>query len=117
MIESQITSRTKLLILNDLQNPTGAECSYAEFERLADLVLKHDLYVLCDEAYFDIRFDGESISFASLTGMAERCVILYTFSKKFAMAGWRLGAAIGPKIIIDIIAKINVNEESCGLVS
>jgi len=112
-IEGQITPRTKLLVLNDLQNPTGAECSFAELEKLAELVLKHDLYVLCDEAYFDIRYEGESSSLASLAGMAERCVILYTFSKKFAMTGWRLGAAIGPKEIIDVITKLNVNDESC----
>jgi len=112
-IEGQITPRTKLLVLNDLQNPTGAECSFAELEKLAELVLKHDLYVLCDEAYFDIRYEGESSSLASLPGMAERCVILYTFSKKFAMTGWRLGAAIGPKEIIDVITKLNVNDESC----
>jgi len=112
-IERQITPRTRLLVLNDLQNPTGAECSPTEREKLAELVLKHDLYVLCDEAYFDIRYEGESSSLASLPGMAERCVILYTFSKKFAMTGWRLGAAIGPKEIIDVITKLNVNDESC----
>jgi aspartate/methionine/tyrosine aminotransferase len=113
MIEDQITPKTKILILNDLQNPTGAECSTAEMEKLAEIVRKHDLWVLCDEAYFDIRYEGQSNSFASLPGMSERCVILYTFSKKFAMTGWRLGAAIGPKDIIDVIAKINVNDESC----
>jgi len=112
-IERQITPRTRLLVLNDLQNPTGAECSLAECKKLAELVLKHDLYVLCDEAYFDIRYEGKSFSLASLPGMAERCVILYTFSKRFAMTGWRLGAAIGPKEIIDVITKLNVNDESC----
>jgi len=112
-LESQITPRTRLLVLNDLHNPTGAECSAAEREKLAELVLKHDLYVLCDEAYFDIRYEGKSSSLASLPGMAERSVILFTFSKKFAMTGWRLGAAIGPKEIIDVITKLNVNQESC----
>ena len=113
MIERQITPRTRLLVLNDLQNPTGAECSMAELEKLADLVLQHDLYVLCDEAYFDIRYEGKSKSFASLPEMVERCVILYTFSKKFAMTGWRLGATIGPKDMIDIVTRLNVNDESC----
>lgn len=113
MFARQISPRTKFVILNDLQNPTGAECSKAEFEKIAELVRKHDLYVLCDEAYFDIRYEGKSTSFASLPGMADRCVILYTFSKKFAMTGWRLGATIGPKEIIDVIAKLNVNDESC----
>jgi aspartate/methionine/tyrosine aminotransferase len=113
MLESLITPRTRLLVLNDLQNPTGAECSQAELEKIAELVLKHDLFVLSDEAYFDIRYEGQSKSLVSLPGMAERCVILYTFSKKFAMTGWRLGATIGPKEIIDVIIKLNVNEESC----
>ena len=113
MLKKRITPKTKLLILNDLQNPTGAECSTEELQQIADIVLKHNLYVLCDEAYFDIRYEGQSKSFASLPGMAERCVILYTFSKKFAMTGWRLGAAIGPKDIIEVIAKLNVNDESC----
>jgi aspartate/methionine/tyrosine aminotransferase len=113
MLESRITPRTRLLVLNDLQNPTGAECSQAELEKLAELVLKYDLFVLCDEAYFDIRYEGTSKSLVTLPDMAERCVILYTFSKKFVMTGWRLGAAIGPKEIIDVIIKLNVNEESC----
>lgn len=113
MLEKRITPKTKLLILNDLQNPTGAECSAQELQKLAEIVRKHNLFVLCDEAYFDIRYEGKSKSFASLPGMAERCVILYTFSKKFAMTGWRLGATIGPKDIIDVIGKLNVNDESC----
>jgi len=112
-LKRQITPRTRLLVLNDLQNPTGAECSAAERAALAEIVLQHDLWVLCDEAYFDIRYEGRSVSFVSLPGMAERSVILYTFSKKFAMTGWRLGASIGPKPVIDVIAKLNVNDESC----
>ncbi|MEA2058123.1 MAG: aminotransferase class I/II-fold pyridoxal phosphate-dependent enzyme [Actinomycetota bacterium] len=112
-IERSISDKTRLLILNDLQNPMGAESSIAEHERLAELVRKHDLYVLCDEAYFDIRYAGKSTSFVEQPGMAERSVILYTFSKKFAMTGWRLGASIGPREVVDVIAKINVNDESC----
>jgi aspartate/methionine/tyrosine aminotransferase len=112
-IERQITPKTRVLILNDLQNPIGAEASPAEFERLAEIVREHDLQVLCDEAYFEIRYSGTSRSFAALPDMQERCVILYTFSKKYAMTGWRLGAAIGPQDVIDVIAKINVNDESC----
>ena len=112
-IERQITPRTRLLVLNDLQNPTGAVAKPGELQRLAGLVEKHDLTVLCDEAYFDIRYGGTSASFASLPGMEPRCLLLYTFSKKFAMTGWRLGAAIGPRELIDVIAKLNVNDESC----
>ena len=112
-IERLVTPATRLLILNDLHNPTGAECSPTELEGLADLARRHDLQVLCDEAYFDVRYKGTSRSLASLPDMQERCVILYTFSKKYAMTGWRLGAAIGPKPFIDICNTLNVNGESC----
>jgi aspartate/methionine/tyrosine aminotransferase len=112
-IEAAITPRTKLLIFNNLHNPTGAESPDAEIAALAELALKHDLYVLSDEAYWDIRYSGRSKSIVSIPGMQERTVILYTFSKKFAMTGWRLGGAIGPKEIVDVIATINVNQESC----
>lgn len=112
-LEAQVSPRTRILIFNNLQNPTGAESSPAELERVAEFALRHDLAVLCDEAYWDIRYSGQSRSLASLPGMAERSVILYTFSKKFAMTGWRLGAAVGPAAIVDVIAKLNVNDESC----
>ncbi len=112
-IARMITPRTRLLIVNDLQNPTGAEAAPAELQALADLAIKHNLTVLCDEAYFDIRYSGKSRSLIYLPGMEERSVLLYTFSKKFAMTGWRLGASVGPKAIIDVIAKLNVNDESC----
>jgi aspartate/methionine/tyrosine aminotransferase len=112
-IRAKITSRTRLLILNDLQNPSGAECSAEDLRAVAALAVEHELMVLSDEAYFDIRYEGKSRSIASLPGMEDRTVILYTFSKKFSMAGWRLGATIGPKKIIDVIAKLNVNDESC----
>ena len=112
-IERSITSRTRAIIFNDLHNPTGAVSPREELEALAELCLKHDLYVLSDEAYWDIRYAGAPLSIASLPGMAERTVILYTFSKKFAMTGWRLGAAVGPKDLIAVIATLNVNQESC----
>ncbi len=108
-----VTPKTRLLIVNDLQNPTGHECSRRELEAIAELALRHDLYVLSDEAYFDIRYGGKSQSLASLPGMEERCVLLYTFSKKFAMTGWRLGATVAPKEIAAVFSKLNVNDESC----
>ncbi len=112
-IERSIGPKTRLLILNDLQNPTGSACTRQELERLAGLAEAHNLLVLCDEAYFDIRYSGEPLSLASLPGMDSRCILLYTFSKKFAMTGWRLGAAIGPQKAIQAITKLNVNAESC----
>jgi len=112
-IESQISPRTKLVIYNNYHNPTSAESSVEEMKRLAELCVEHDLYVLSDEAYFDILFEGNPISITSFPELFERSVILYTFSKKFAMTGWRLGAAIGPRTIIDAISRFNVNDESC----
>ena len=112
-LEAAITEKTKLLIVNDLHNPTSAECSADDRRRIAELAVKHDLLVLLDEAYFDIHYDGESTSIVSEPGMEERSVILYTFSKRFAMTGWRLGAALGPEELITVIGKLNVNDESC----
>ncbi len=112
-IRSLITPATRAIIYNDLQNPIGSESTDAEREAIAQIAIEHDLWVLSDEAYFEMRYSGTSKSIASLPGMQERTVILYTFSKKFAMTGWRLGAAVGPVEIADTIAKLNTNDESC----
>jgi aspartate/methionine/tyrosine aminotransferase len=112
-VKSLITSKTKAIIYNDLQNPIGAESTDAEREAIAELAIKHNLWVLSDEAYFEMRYSGKSKSIAQLPGMLERTVILYTFSKKFAMTGWRLGAAVAPLEIATMIAKLNTNDESC----
>jgi aspartate/methionine/tyrosine aminotransferase len=112
-LRSQINPATKVLIYNNLQNPLGCESSLDEMQALAELAVQHDLWVLSDEAYFEMRYSGTSTSIASMAGMRERTVILYTFSKKFAMTGWRLGAAIGPNELIAQITKINTNDESC----
>jgi aspartate/methionine/tyrosine aminotransferase len=112
-IESLITSKTKAIVYNDLQNPNGAESTDEERAALAKIAIDHNLYVLSDEAYFEMRFSGKSKSIAQLPGMQERTVILYTFSKKFAMTGWRLGAAIAPKEVAATISKLNTNDESC----
>ena len=108
-----VTPQTRAIIYNDLQNPNGAESTAAEREEIARIAIENDLWVLSDEAYFEMRYSGTSSSIASLPGMQERTVILYTFSKKFAMTGWRLGAAVGPQPIADSIAKLNTNDESC----
>jgi aspartate/methionine/tyrosine aminotransferase len=112
-LAAHITPRTTALIYNDLQNPLSSESSREEMEAVARLAIEHDLWVLSDEAYFEMRYAGESTSIASLPGMKDRTVILYTFSKKFAMTGWRLGAAIAPLEVAEQIAKLNTNDESC----
>ena len=112
-VECRIDSQTRLFIYNNYQNPIGAESSPEEMEWVAELAQKYNLWVLSDEAYFRVRYAGESQSIASLPEMQERTVILYTFSKTYAMTGWRLGAAIGPADLMKIFAKLNVNDESC----
>lgn len=113
-IASSITKKTKILIYNNYQNPTSAASSKKEMEALASLAIEHDLWVLSDDAYYEIRYtDDKPLSIVNIPGMKERTVLLYTFSKKFAMTGWRLGASIGPREIIRNIARFNVNDESC----
>lgn len=112
-IEAAITPRTRFLIYNNMQNPLGAESDAAEMQWLADLATRHNLWVLSDESYFHIRYSGTSRSIVSLPGMAKRTVILTAHSKRYAMTGWRLGAAVGPKEVIDLISRLNVNQESC----
>ena len=112
-IKRSITPRTKALIYNNYQNPTGAQSTRQEMEALAELAIQHDLWVMSDDAYHEIIYSGQAESIFNLPGMQERTVILYTCSKRFAMTGWRLGAAIGPKPIIDVINKLNTNVESC----
>ena len=109
----ELAPNAKALIYNNLQNPLGCESSAEEMQAIADLAIEHDLWVLSDEAYFEMRYAGESTSIAALPGMAERTVILYTFSKKFAMTGWRLGCAAAPVEVAQMITKINTNDESC----
>lgn len=112
-LASLVDGTTRAIVYNDLQNPLGCESTAEEMAAIAELAQRHDLWVLADEAYFEMRYTGTSTSIASLPGMAERTVILYTFSKKFAMTGWRLGAAIAPVPIAEAIAKLNTNDESC----
>ena len=112
-VERSIDSQTRLFIYNNYQNPIGAESDLDEMEWVAELAQKHNLWVLSDEAYFNIQYSGKPKSIVSIPGMKERTVILYTFSKTYAMTGWRLGAAIGPADLMKVFAKLNVNDESC----
>ena len=112
-LKDSITPKSKALIYNNYQNPAGAESSLEEMTELARLSVEHDLWVLSDDAYYEMRYGGEPLSIVNLPGMQERSLVLYTFSKRFAMTGWRLGAAIGPVNVIDAINKLNTNAESC----
>jgi aspartate/methionine/tyrosine aminotransferase len=112
-IEEGIKKGAKHIFYNNYNNPTGASSPDEEIERLANLVVENDMFLISDDAYFDTLYDGTPKSIASLPGMYERTLTMYTFSKKFAMTGWRLGGAIGPKEIIEQITRLNVNMESC----
>ena len=112
-IEKGVQKGAKHIFYNNYNNPTGASSSDEEIERLAKIVIDNDMFLISDDAYFDTLYDGEPKSIASFPGMYERTLTMYTFSKKFAMTGWRLGASIGPKKVIEQINRLNVNMESC----
>ncbi len=108
-IAARITPRTSVLLMNSPGNPTGSVFSEAALRRIAELAVKHDLYVITDEIYARIVFTGTFQSIASFPGMAERTVIVDGFSKSFAMTGWRLGYAVAPRTIIDALDLLVVN--------
>jgi len=113
-LRSSIKPSTTALIYNNYQNPISASSSKKEMELLAKLCIENNLWVLSDDAYYEVRYSDEPpLSIANIPGMKERTVILYTFSKRFAMTGWRIGASIGPKEMIRQIARLNINDESC----
>ena len=112
-LRASIDENTTAIIYNDLQNPISAESTDAEREAIAAIAQEFDLWVLSDEAYFEMRYKGRSTSIAALDGMRERTVILYTFSKKFAMTGSRLGCAVAPREVAEAISTMNTNDESC----
>jgi len=112
-IEEGIKKGARHIFYNNYNNPTGASSPDEEMQRLADLVIGNDMFMISDDAYFDTLYNGTPKSIASLQGMYERTLTMYTFSKRFAMTGWRLGGAIGPEEIIEQITRLNVNMESC----
>src|SRR3981081_726021 len=112
-IAAKITPRTSVLIFNSPNNPTGTVFSRDTLEQLADLARKHDLWVLADEIYARIVFNGEFLSIRSLPGMAERTVIIDGFSKSFAMTGWRLGYAVASKHVVDAMDLLVLNTFTC----
>lgn len=106
-LEAAITPKTKMLILSYPNNPTGAIMELEDLEALAEVIIKHDLYVLSDEIYSELSYQNHHISIASLPGMKERTIVINGFSKGFAMTGWRLGYAAGPKLIMEQMVKIH----------
>ncbi|MST94545.1 MAG: aminotransferase class I/II-fold pyridoxal phosphate-dependent enzyme [Pedosphaera sp.] len=112
-IEKVITPKSKALVLNFPTNPTGGTMTRAELEKIAAVVLRHNLLVLTDEIYSELTFEGEHVSIASLPGMVERTIFLHGFSKAYAMTGFRIGYACGPAEIIEAMMKIHQYSMLC----
>ncbi|MGN1145600.1 MAG: aminotransferase class I/II-fold pyridoxal phosphate-dependent enzyme [Acetatifactor sp.] len=106
-LEDAITEKTKVLILPFPNNPTGAIMEKEDLEAIAEVILKHDIFVMSDEIYAELTYKGKHVSIASLPGMQERTVLINGFSKAYAMTGWRLGYACGPADIIKQMTKIH----------
>jgi len=105
-LERAVTARTKAIFFATPCNPTGVVMPRADLERIARLACEHDLWVLSDEVYADLTFEREHVSIMSLPGMAERTVTLGSLSKSHAMAGWRVGWAIGPTQLIEHMGRL-----------
>ncbi|WP_434630148.1 aminotransferase class I/II-fold pyridoxal phosphate-dependent enzyme [Pseudomonas sp. Z1-14] len=103
-----ITPRTRAMLLNSPNNPSGASLPLATWQALAQLCIEHDLWLISDEVYSDLLYDGEHISPASLPGMAERTATLNSLSKSHAMTGWRIGWAIGPESLAGHLANLSL---------
>ena len=107
-LENAITDKTKLVVLPFPNNPTGAIMEKDDLEAVAEVIKKHDLFVLSDEIYSELTYGGKNhISIASIDGMYERTVVINGFSKSYAMTGWRLGYALGPVPIISQMTKLH----------
>lgn len=107
-LEAAITPKTKILVMPFPNNPTGAIMEREDLEKLVPIIEKHDLFVVSDEIYGELTYGGKKhVSIAALPGMQERTILINGFSKAYAMTGWRLGYACGPKEVIRQMVKIH----------
>src|SRR6266581_4969746 len=112
-LAERITPRTRVIVLNLPHNPTGGVAAPDDLTRLAALAHQHDLWVISDEVYGQVRYDGKWDSIAALPGMAERTFIVDGFSKAYSMTGWRLGYGVMPKWLADPVTTLLINNISC----
>jgi aspartate/methionine/tyrosine aminotransferase len=113
LLRDKLSDKTRLLILNSPQNPTGGVIPAEEIRAIADLVRDRDLMVLSDEIYSRIYYGEPPLSIASCPGMLEKTILLDGFSKTYAMTGWRIGYGIMPPWLIEAVTKLMVNSNSC----
>ncbi len=113
VFRDSLSDRTRLVILNSPQNPTGGVIPAEDLQTIAELVRDRDLIVLSDEIYSRIYYDEPPASIASLPGMLDKTILLDGFSKTYAMTGWRLGYGVLPPVLVDAVNKLMVNSNSC----
>jgi aminotransferase len=106
-VRAQVTPRTKAILLSYPSNPTGAVMDRETLQKLVDIAVEHDLYIVSDEIYDRLSYDAPHVSVASLPGARERTVLLNGFSKAYAMTGWRIGYACAPSSVIEVMMKIH----------
>ena len=104
---AHITDKTKILVMPFPNNPTGAVMTREDLKDIVDIVIEKDLFVISDEIYSELTYQGEHVSIASFPGMRERTVLINGFSKAYAMTGWRMGYAAAPEIILEQMLKIH----------
>jgi arginine:pyruvate transaminase len=107
-VAALITPKTRAMLLNSPNNPSGASLPLMLWQELASLCVRHNLWLISDEVYSDLLYEGEHISPASLPGMAERTATIDSLSKSHAMSGWRVGWVIGPKTLIDHLEHLSL---------
>ena len=112
LLGAAITPRTRAIFFSNPNNPTGVVLNPHELQAIADLAIAHDLWVVVDEVYESLVFDGEYHSLAALPGMAERCVVIGSLSKSHAMTGWRIGFATGPRWLLEAMEKLQGQQTS-----
>jgi len=112
-LKSLVTPKTRLIIINSPHNPTGSMLDYDDVKQIAELAVKHDIYILSDEIYSRTTYDAKHYSILTFPGMPERTVLLDGFSKTYAMTGWRLGYGVMPEDLAAQVAKLQTNCNSC----
>jgi len=112
-LDEKVSERSKVLLLNFPNNPTGGVLERKDVEEIAEFACEHDLIVICDEIYAELTYEGEHVSIASLPGMKERTIFLHGMSKAWAMTGFRIGYACAPKTLIEAMMKIHQYSMLC----
>ena len=112
-LREKVSPRTKMIIINSPQNPTGGVLTREDLEEIAAVAIEHDLMVLSDEIYDRILYEGEHVSFLSMPGVQDRTILLNGYSKTYAMTGWRLGYGVMPEGLAENITRLMTNSNSC----